>query len=172
MAKTRLKKREKVLLAVGAAVIGLLALTPIVRNLQAEYDRSVRQLEQARASLREAKEWRATIEAERSGQNAILDQIQRRGPTFELYTFTNRLIRELKLDDRAKLQSKRQAAGGNLDGVEIVLTSVTLPEFVDLLHRIYASDNLIILQRLDHLRAARNGAGLDCQLTLIAPKQA
>jgi hypothetical protein len=46
-----------------------------------------------------------------------------------------------------------------------------MKELVNLLHKIYSSDNLIVLQKLDHLRATRDGKGLEFSATFTAPRR-
>lgn len=171
MARRELKRREVMLIGVGVAILLVAGLIPMARNFSRKYDRAQDQLEQARVRLTQTRELRGAIEEERRGHNAVTERIRARDARFDLYSFTNKCLRDLDLHNRAALQSRGSMfSGGSLDGVQITLRGVSMEELVNLLHTLYDSANLIALQRLNHLRASRDGDGLDCQMTLMAPK--
>ena len=170
MANSWLGRRERIVIGVGVGVLLLIGLIPILRGLNKKYDVSRSQLVQATNRLENARELRAVIDAERSGQNAIIEQIKKRPGNFDLYSFTSRCLRELELENRYNLENQRMPSGGALEGVQLTLTGVSMEEVVDLLHKVYSSNNLIVLQRLQYLRPARDGKGLECLLTFMTPK--
>ena len=53
---------------------------------------------------------------------------------------------------------------------QLKLNGVTLKELVDLLHKIYASNDLVVMYRLEYLRAAGEDKGLDCSVVFLTPK--
>lgn len=171
MARRKLKRRELILIAVGVVVLSVAGLWPAATNVSRKHDRARDQLEQARVRLSQVRELRSAIEEERRGHNAVTERIKARDKRFDLYSFTNKCLRDLELHNRAALQSRGSMfSGGGLDGVQLTLRGVSMEEIVNVLHVMYDSSNLITLQRLNHLRVARDGEGLDCQMTLMAPK--
>lgn len=171
MARRKLKRRELILIAVGVLILLTAGLLPAANKFSRKYDRAREQLEQARVRLGQTRELRIAIEEERRGHNAVVERIKARDKRFDLYSFTNQCLRDLELHNRAALQSRgRMFSGGGLDGVQLTLRGVSMEEIVNVLHTLYDNSNLIALQRLNHLRVARDGEGLDCQMTLMAPK--
>lgn len=170
MAERPSKKRASIL--VGIAIVVFLAIgLPALRGFSAKYERSQAQLEQTRNRVIMARDLRETILIEREGNRALAEQIRKRGGRFDLYSFVNTVLRENNLQGKGILQSKRLFSGGNIDGVQLSLQGVNMKELVDLVHALYASQNLIALQRLNHLRPARNGRGMDCEMVFMAPTQ-
>lgn len=167
MAKRTLRRREWILIVGGAAVLAAAALTPVCREALRKYERSGNQLQLAQDRLQGALGLQAAIEEERSGQNAIMGRINARDARFDLFSFTNKCLRDLRLEARANLE-RRQLGG--LDGVQITMNGVSMQQLIDLLYALYDSKNLIVLQRMDHLRVARDGKGLDCLVTFVSPK--
>lgn len=171
MARRKLQRRERIGIAMAVAVVAFAGVVPLVRNASEKHARAAAQVEQARQRLEQVRSLRAGVEGERARHRLIEERIVRRPPQFDLYSFTDTCLRDLNLKSRAKLSSKGGPYGAkNQDEIEMTLEGISREELVTLLHRIYASDNLIALQRLNHLRNARDGKGLECQMTLISPK--
>lgn len=168
MAGLNLRRREWLVIIFGVMALGLIGAVPITQDLLKTYSRSSSQLKQAEVRLGKTRQIRKEVEAKRSGQKAILDRIRKRPARFNLWSFTDGCLRKLKLEKRASLERKRTL--GSLDRVQMTLKGVNMEEVVDLLHAVSASDNLIVVQTLDHLRPARDGKGLECQITFITPK--
>lgn len=170
MAKRKLERRERIAVVAGAVIVSIAILTPLMKSYWNVYKKSETNLVAARGRLEEVKLWRQQIEAERSGREAVDGRIKARGPRFNLYTFASNGVRKRGLESKAQIENKRSiATGGRLSEVQITLTSITMAEFVELLHDLYASDNLIILRKLDYLKVSRTGKGLDCRLSFLAP---
>ena len=170
MPRPRLKRREWIIVAVGISVLILILVAPTVRDLFRTFDRAENQLRLARINLIDAGDLKTAILDARTGQQAVQKRIDARVGRFDLYSFTNQTLRTLKLADRANLQSTPLGAQEKLDRIMLILRGVSMEELTGFLHQIYSSNNLITIQRLDHLRPARDGQGLDCQITFIAPK--
>jgi type II secretory pathway component PulM len=168
MARAKLSRRERTVVSFG--VVALLAIGlyfPVRRGLE-RYDQAKQQLQNARTRAMQAHELETALEAERMGQNAIREKLVKREGRFDLYSFTNQCLRELQLEGRANLSS--QNVRGQFAGVQITLRGVSMQELVDLFYKIYAGDNLVVLQRVNHLRQARDGKGLECEVQFIAPR--
>lgn len=168
MSKPKLQKREWTLIIVGIVIVSLAIAIPLGRRALATYEKSEAQVEQARTRLRDAQELRLLIEAERTGQNAIRERLAERPRNFSLYSFTNRTLREYGLEDRASLETYSTRASG-MEGAKMSLRGVSMEELVNFFHKLLDNENLIIVQKLDYLKPARDGKGLDCSLVLMAP---
>ena len=169
MAGSKLKPREKVVVAVGTVVLLLIGITPLAQRGWSAYERSEALVEESRDRFQLAQEWQIAIEEERAGQKAIRDQLRRRPPRFDLYSFTNLALREEKLQERATLNTE-SLNNPALDGVLVELRGISMKQLVDFLHRLYDSGNLIVVQKVDHLRPANDGNGLDLRMTLMSPR--
>ncbi len=168
MAGLNLRRREWLVIGIGVVALGLIGVVPIAQDLVKTYARSSSQLSQAKVRLLKTRQIRQEVEAKRSGQEAVLERIRKRPARFNLWSFTDGCLRKLALEKRASLERKRTL--GSLDRVQMTLKGVNMEEVVDLLHAVSVSDNLIVVQTLDHLRPARDGKGLECQITFITPK--
>ena len=169
MSKLNLKKREWTFIIVGVLVVSLAVVIPVVRRAKSAYEKSTAQVRQAENRLHDARDLRLLIEAERSGRKAIRERLAQRPGNFSLYSFANRCLLELDLKQRAKLNTEN-ARGSHLESAKLRLEGVSMEELVNFLHRLYDNNNLIVVQKLDHLRPARDGQGLDCYMTLMAPR--
>ena len=70
------------------------------------------------------------------------------------------------------MQSKDLASKeGAFGGVQITLRNVSMKEIIDLMHGLYASNNLILMQRLTYLKPSPDGKGLECAVVMISPKR-
>lgn len=169
MSKRKLQKREITLIVCGIAIVAAAIVIPVARKAQAAYEKSDAHVTQAQNRLRDAAELRALIEAERSGQKAIRERLRQRPPNFSLYSFTNRCLRELELESRASLDTYNARASG-MEGAKLQLRGVSMEETVNFLHKLLDNSSLIVVQKLDYLRAARDGKGLDASMVLMAPR--
>ena len=169
MAASKLKPREKAVVAIGTVVLLLIGITPLAQRGWAAYERSEALVEESRDRFILAQEWQAAIEEERAGQKAIRDRLRRRPANFDLYGFTNQVVRQANLQERATLNTE-SLNNPALDGVLVELRGVSMKQLVDLLHTLYDSPNLIVVQKVDHLRPASDGNGLDLRMTLMSPR--
>lgn len=91
-----------------------------------------------------------------------------------MWSFLNTALAETELRDRANLErvkartrDKEMAQYATM--VELRLPGVTLEQLVKLLHRIYNSNNLVVLYKLDYLRPTSDNKGLECAATFLSP---
>lgn len=169
MAKSKLGKRERLVVTVGVACLVLMASSFFVNKARGAYKQTQKQLDVATTTLQDAQNLQAIIDAERSGHRAIQDRIKARPRGFALYSFATRCLNEVQLTKRAQLETDKRGSG-NLEGVRLKLTGVSMEELTDFLHKIYASNNLVVVQKLEHLKASADGKGLDCLMTLMMPR--
>jgi hypothetical protein len=114
-------------------------------------------------------------QARLQSQEQIMVRLKERRPNFDLWSFMNTILTETKLKDRANLENFRPRADkkGLSDDVTLVqlkLTGLTLSELVSLLHKIYSSNDLVVMYRLEYLRPTSDGKGLECNITFLTPK--
>jgi hypothetical protein len=108
-------------------------------------------------------------------QEQLMARLREREPNFDLWSFMNTKLTETNLRDRANLEESRPRAGGkettdDVSAIRLKLSNITLKDLVDLLHRIYAANDLAVMYRLDKLHVASDGKGLECDITLLTPK--
>jgi hypothetical protein len=173
--KVTLKKRERSFLMIAVLVAVVLALTKIAGGPWKTYQLSIAAEKQAQARLIEVRGWRDEVEAHRASQEAVKKLVDRREDGFGgLWTFVNTALREAGLQGRAELKSmnpRNYSLTRDLTMAELELSGVNLTEVVDLLHRLYAGNNLIAVHELSYLRPARNPKdGLNCKIVAVAPK--
>jgi hypothetical protein len=164
-----LDPRERAALALGGLALALVVLLavyipmgPKARHALAEGRVAGLQSDLNLAALTRMEE-RARLDS----QEQLRQKLEARPPTFDFFAFVNNTLGEVALTDRAELNDYRtRNSSPKQPMVDLRLSGVSLKELLDLLHRLYSSGNLIVLYKMDQLRPAPNGQGLDCQLTL------
>jgi len=176
VAKVKLDKRDRAGLVCAVVAVGLVVFMACFCFLgpHKDFHKSRLKLAQLRAQEKLAFETRAEERQNLQRQEQLMERIRGREPRFDLGAFMSKVLRDAKLDERTDLQSVKPSSrfehADNLSMVQLKLKGVSLADLVDLLHRIYASKNLVVLHKLDSIRPAPGNKGLDCNLTLIAPK--
>lgn len=169
MEKRSLTPRERILIV--CALLILVGITvPLARGLAEKYRDARQELQRATDRLDQARLIRETVIEERHDQQIIQELIASRSPGFDLYSYTNETMLTQNIQHLGTLQSQGSMSGGSLDAVRLTLRGVNMKQLLNLLHTLYASDNLIAMQRLRYLRPSGNAKGLDCEITLVAPK--
>jgi len=176
MAKFAMQKREKIVVTVGAVVVAVIVLQWLFsdRGPFNAYSQSIRQVQAARNRLLDAQLIRDEALARRKSRQAIQARLRERG-SFRLYSHVDRALEAQNLKSeqstRAILETQNTAVrSGNFEAVRLQLRGVSMTELLDLLVRIYSGGNLVVLERLDELRPADDGQGLDCSMVLMAPR--
>ncbi len=168
----KLQQREKVFLGVGGVALLLIAAYALGQGPLEKYRKSAVTLRNAKVNLQQAQLWNAEIETAQQKVKAAKDSIVRQG-AFDLWTHIDGVVKALSLGSRADIQSKRGAASptdSKVAAVELKLSGVNLQELVEVLHRLYANDYIILLDKLDHIKPAQDGKGLDCRITFVSPR--
>jgi len=171
--KTSLDAREKLGLVFSgltlALVLGMLVYVP--NGPRKDFLQSQTDLKQARHQLVMTQKMKAEEEARLRSQEALMAKLEARPPTFDFFSFVNRILRQTNLTGRAKLDNYRaRTVSPKQPMVQLKLQGVSLKELVDFLHQIYSSGNLVALYKMDRLYPALNNQGLDCDLTLVTLK--
>ena len=130
------------------------------------------QLREARQRLTDAQIIQAEMTKTRLKEQEISKSLASRGSGSDLWTQVDKAVKDLKLGNRCSLRTPAAAArkGENFAAVELSLTGVSAQELVDLLHRIYDTGYVVILDKLDHLKPSQDKKGLDCRMQLVAPR--
>lgn len=172
MPKPKLNPRERKLVlygSIGGAIMLLYGFLTWQNGPIALYQRSANQLADARSRLEQAQMIQAEVAYERQSRQQLQEVVKGRPASYDLFTFVNRAIREANLNDRAP-QLQNRPVGDQFEGVQITLSGVSIDELIRFLHRVYEADSLVMLDRLDYLREARDGRGLDCSMVLKTPR--
>ncbi len=108
-------------------------------------------------------------------QEILMKRLSDRRPDFDLYASVNSVLAEESLRERANLQkipAKLDRTGelsNQVTMVKLKLTGISLKELTNVLHKVYSSNNLIVVYRME-LRSENNEKGLACEVTFLAPK--
>lgn len=135
----------------------------------------------SRADLVEAANQVSTLQALKASeelrvehQQKLMDVLKARPAGFSLFAFVDKTIADLNLREFATatnvLRGREAKGDTKLDTASLSLKGVGLKEIVDVLHALYASNNLIVVQRMERLQPSANGTGLDCELVLATLK--
>ena len=172
MPKLRLQPRERVVVFGGAIALAAIVLYGAFQGPYEAYKNSAAQVKAAELRLQQAQLWQAEIEAARDKEAKLLSQMSQVLPNFDLWTHINRAVKDTNLADRAEVLSSRTGAapGSNMSAVDLTLKGVSTGDLVKLLHEIYDEEAFVVMERLDELKPASSGRGLDCRMRLIAPK--
>ncbi|NIA15842.1 MAG: hypothetical protein GWP08_17400 [Nitrospiraceae bacterium] len=120
-----------------------------------------------------------TIEAEQErlrSQDQLVDRLNQRSPSFDLWSFLNRCLTETSLNqghgaELEKVTPRGRSANDTQDVtlVELKLTNLTLNQLVNFLYKVHGSNNLVVMRRLEYLRPAADRRGLECSISFLSP---
>lgn len=172
MPKLNLQPRERLVVFGGVFALVAIILYAGIQGPYESYKNSDTQVAAARTRLQQALLWQAEIETARAKEGEILRKMNQYARGFDLWTHLDRAVIDAELTGRAEVLSTRTGAapGTNLSAVDLSLKGVSTGELVALLHRIYDGEAFVSLERLDELRPATSGRGLDCRMRFIAPR--
>lgn len=164
-----LDPRERAALALGGLALFLVLLLAfyIPSGPKARHERAKNLVADLQTELNLAALTRVEEQERLESQEQLRLRLEARPHTFDFFAFVNNTLRDAGLADRYQLNDYRtRTMSANQPMVDLRVEGVTLRELVDLLHRLYSSGNLVVLYKMDQLRPAPNGQGLDCQMTL------
>ncbi len=169
MAK-QLQPRERMFIFGGIAAAILIGVWWGAQRPLDAYRKSALTREATRLRLQQAQLWHDEIKLAQDKVDQIKQSISNRG--FDLWTHIDSVVKILALGQRADIRSVKGVASptDKVSAVQMQLTGVSLQELVDLLYKIYSSDYIIILDRVDQIKPSQNGHGLDCRMVFLAPK--
>lgn len=169
MPKITLQKRERNVVAIFSVLLVVFIIYMGAQGPLAKYRRSIKNLHDARARIKQMRIFETQIMNDRSGHEALKKLVAARAPGFDLYEFLYKLS-ESSFKDRARIQSQDSPLAGAFSVVGLQMNGVSLQEVVDFLYKVYASKDLIIVPKVDYIRVAKDGKGLECQMTFAAPR--
>lgn len=108
-------------------------------------------------------------------QETLMKVLAARPAGFNLFSFVDETIGKLELRGFANTTNAPRGRGDakvdKLALVQLELKGVGLKQILDVLHALYASNNLIAVQRMDRLAPSQStGNGLDCTFILATLK--
>lgn len=165
--------RDKMALACGVTALLLVVfmLVYIPMGPKKDYEASVKHVAQQQQNLLAMQDEMVFEDARLRSQEQFLRLLDRRSSRFALYPFVDRTLKESELFSRATLSnvpiSRNNPSSRPM--VDLNLKGVATKELVAFLHKIYASDNLVVVNTM-HVNPAQNNQGLNCQLRLLTVK--
>ncbi len=166
-----LSNRRRALMIAGLAVV-LYAIVLTVWNPFMEKHRRARmQAKQAELRLVQVLDLRDRIVEDRAARESLEKIVRARGRDFDLYTYVNERVKKQRAQKNVKLTSKGTTSSGRaMQAVSVEFKDVPIKVLLDVVHNFYYGRNLVVLDRLHHLRPARSGQGIDCEITLVSPR--
>ena len=168
--KRSLDRREQAGLAMGLLAVTLVVMLalyvpagPRKASLRAKAD-----LQSAQDELQLEQMASLDVQERLERQKQLMDQLAKRGPDFSLFSHVDSLLNKRGLRSKAQLeQYKPRNGSAKQPMVQLRLQEVPLKELVSLLHDLYAGDTLVSVYKVDTMRPAPSGKGLDCDVTFM-----
>jgi len=171
LAKFNLDNRESRVLVVGAAIVVVMVVYLGMQGPWDTYQNAAKQVDRTEKRLREAQSIHQRVAKARNAEALVREQLAGQ-VRFDLLAFVNRAVVEGGLSARAVIGNpSRNVTGSNkMSEVQVELKGVSVAEFIDLLHRIYGSGQLVVLHDMTSLGPSFDGRGLDCRMIFLAPR--
>ncbi|HOZ44991.1 MAG TPA: hypothetical protein PLO37_05075 [Candidatus Hydrogenedentes bacterium] len=174
-ARPRKSGQSGVLIAVlaGGLVAAMAVFVPL--GPYKDYKESQRKVSQLRSQEQLAMLTLVEEQENVARQQELMSRIEAREASFDLKGFMSRVIREAGLAERSDLQNIKPSSrfadsADSISMVQLKLKGVRLIELVDFLHEVYASNNVVVVHKLDTLQADNSEKGLNANITFISPK--
>jgi hypothetical protein len=168
--KQNLDKRDQVGLILGILAVTLVLMLAlyIPAGPRRACLRSQTALEEARTDL-QTQQMNKLDEADRlSRQKQLMELLAKRAAGFEMFAYIDGLLNTQGLRDRAQLDQFKPRNGSPREPmVQLRLEGVSFDEIIGLFHGIYSSGNLVAVYKMESMRPATSGKGLDCDVTLM-----
>ena len=175
MATNDLDTREKgmVIFATLFLLLALFMAVYVPTSWGKRYQDAKKEVTQQTEALQLARLVKLEEEQRVESQQQLLEQLNARSPSFDLFPFVSTVVEEVGLRNRAKLGNDQSARNRQQwpkhPMVELELTGVSLKEVVDLLYKIRESKNLVSVYKMEMEPAVRS-QGLRCEITLVSVK--
>jgi len=167
--KLNLQPRDRRMLTIGVIALVLWGAYLGAQGPLKKYQLSAKNVVEARNRIKTLRTVEATVASERRGQEAFKKLVDSRRRGFDLFVYLQELSRA-DLPGRVDLKNSVVTSGGGIAEVVVTMNGVSIEQFVDFLHKVYSSNNLIAVPRVDYVRLARDQKGLDCRLAFISPR--
>ena len=177
MKKLALGKGDLARMACGIVALGLVVamLVFIPVGPRRKFEQSKAELDQLRRQLRLALDVKESELARLRSQEELTAKLQERNPNFDLWSFVNTVLKETELKSRANLdtyksRTERQGGSDDVSMVQLRLSGASLSELVDLFHKVYADENLVVVHKLEYIKPGHKEKGLECSVVFLSPK--
>lgn len=165
----KLNRRTLLYAALAVVIAGL--VWPLWKGFTENCNRARSQARQAELRLQQAADLRERVLGDRADRDSLEQYVRARGKDFDLYSYVNGRVKTHHAEKIVKLTSSgTSSAGRAMQAVTLEFKDAPLKKVLDVIHHTYYGKNLIVLDRLHHLRPARSGQGVDCELTLVSPQ--
>jgi len=173
-----LESRERlgVLLAASALILVAGLVFYIPSALGEDYRAARARLSEMRMLLETAVEAKFEEEQRLLQQEVLVDRLAQRPAAFDLDAFLERMLNTVGFTQgRYQLQTQpvpgslRESAD-KLDVTRLQLEGVSLEELINLLYLIEKQESLVTVYKLDWLRPAPGGRGLECAMQFMTIK--
>lgn len=105
-------------------------------------------------------------------QKQLMELLEKRSADFSLFAFMDSLLNKTGLRSKAQLEQYRpRGASPRQPMVQLRMQGVALSELVDLLHGVLKPENVVAVYKVDALKPAVTGKGLDCDITFATVMQ-
>jgi hypothetical protein len=171
--KMNLDKRDKIALGCGITALLLVCfmLLYIPIGPKKRYEDSVKTVTQNQKNLESVRNNLIYEGARLASQVQFVSLLDKRGSRFDLFRFVSRTLSETELVSRATLAnvppSRNNPATRPM--VTLDLNGVAMKELIAFLHKVYASNNLVVVNTI-RLTPAQNDLGLNCNLRFLTVK--
>lgn len=168
-----LDRRDNVALVCGASalILVLFMLVYIPISPKKDYEASVKLAAQQQKNMLAMQDEMEFEDARLQSQEQFLRLLDKRSNPFSLFDFVSNTLDQSQLVSRATLSSVQISRNNppSRPMVNLDLKGVATKELVAFLHKIYASDNLVVVNTMN-LSPAQNNLGLNCRLRLLTVK--
>jgi hypothetical protein len=163
----KLGRREKIVLGIGLPILAVVVLYFLVlAGYVDEYSTLGRVLPGQQQDLGDMRRMAEQHKHTQDLLDHIKQQTEKRGPRFSLYSHLETVRNECGLSDRTSLTLKnvdsRKTRGTpySISAVTVEMKGVSLSELKDFLYKIYSSDKLLAVERLDIEQGSGKTPGL------------
>ena len=166
--KMNLNPREILGMAFSGAIVllTLFMLVYLPTGPRKAYQQSNRDLASAQNELRQIQILQKEETQRLLVQEELMKKLEKRSNSFNFFTYMNAKLQLAKLHQHKPqlTQYTEREISDRQPMVRVQLTGINLEELVTFLHIIYNNDDLVVLYKVDQIRAAQNKKGLECNL--------
>ena len=143
-------------------------ILPVGSILAREYRETQAALAEAEAGIHHARTVRKAVLEQRKGAELIAERVRAGSGNFVLFNYARTVLDQRGLTERARLQER--VAPAKLSLITIDLTGISLEELIGLMSALQDGKHLVATELLSSLEAAKDKKGLNCSISLVAPR--
>jgi len=162
-----LEQRDRLGLMFVFFVVALVLLMAVYvpRGPRQRWQNAASALTASKAALQEKLLDYADQQERLARQKQLMELLEKRSPDFSLFAFMDGLLNKTGLRSKAQLEQYRpRGASARQPMVQLRMQGVALSELVDLLHGALKPENVVAVYKVDALKPAVTGKGLDCDI--------